>query len=152
VQLASGFPLSCVVAKKHITDSQLPGSMGGTYAGNAVACAAAIATQHVIAKEQLIANSCKQGALLKSLLTQLKGKFPETIGDVRGLGCMVGVEMKASLGTKSEITNAALKRGMLILGCSVYETMRFIPPLTVNEEEIKLAVNIFEDSLVEVLN
>eukprot|EP00548_Thalassiothrix_antarctica_P014777 CAMPEP_0194173594 /NCGR_PEP_ID=MMETSP0154-20130528/7875_1 /TAXON_ID=1049557 /ORGANISM="Thalassiothrix antarctica, Strain L6-D1" /LENGTH=631 /DNA_ID=CAMNT_0038886693 /DNA_START=106 /DNA_END=1998 /DNA_ORIENTATION=+ len=75
--LASGFPLSAVVTSDRISDNQKPGTMGGTYAGNAVSCAAAIATQHVLEDEDLISNSLQQGLLLKNGLLALQQQYPD---------------------------------------------------------------------------
>merc|ERR1711884_1021482 len=119
--LASGFPLSAVIAKSELADSQVPGTMGGTYAGNAVACAAALATQRVIRDEGLI---------------ELKDQYPDVIRDVRGLGCMIGLEFYQGHGVPDGInklvSQACFDNGMLLLPASVFPTVRFIPPLTVS--------------------
>src|SRR5690606_14253161 len=90
--IASGLPLSALAAKPEIMERWHPGSHGGTYGGNAVACAAAVATIATIQEEGLIENAARQGALLRDLLRDLPGDS-EAIGEVRGLGLMVGVEL-----------------------------------------------------------
>jgi len=151
--IASGFPLSAVATRAEISDKMDPGTMGGTYSGNAVACAAAIATQQVIRDEGLLENSRKMGERLRANLRDLQDKHPDLIADVRGLGCMVGMELhpdRAGPGTKAKLSQACLDRDMLILGCSVFETMRFIPPLTVSPGEIDRATDTVEKALADI--
>lgn len=150
--LASGFPLSAIATSDTLADQQAPGTMGGTYAGNAVACAAALATQEVIQEEDLIQRSKIQGAKLKQGLLDLKQKY-NVIRDVRGPGCMIGVEFYPDESKKLNtlVSQACFKNGMLLLPASVYPTLRFIPPLTVSDDEIDLGLMIFEKSLKEVI-
>jgi 4-aminobutyrate aminotransferase len=148
--LGSGYPIAGIVSRGELTATQPAGSMGGTYTANPVACAAAIATQHVIQEEGLVENSAKRGAQLKAGLDKLKGSFP--IRDVRGLGLMIGVEFNKDLpyGTASAVSKACLEEGMFLLTTSVYETVRFIPSLNVSAEEIDLALAAFEKALTKV--
>ncbi len=151
--IASGFPLSAIATRKEIADHCEPGMLGGTYAGNAVACAAAVATQKVIQEEGLVENSAAMGKVLMKNLESLKASRPDIIRDVRGLGLMVGVEFteKVPASAKKDLSNALLENGMLLLGTSIYPVMRFIPPLTVNKEEIDLASEIFARTVNEKL-
>jgi 4-aminobutyrate aminotransferase len=150
--LASGYPLSAIVSRQELTSKQPAGSMGGTYTGNAVSCAAALATIEVIKEENLIQNTKDRGQqLMKGLLAMKKsGKYP--IRDVRGLGLMIGVEFDKAVpyGTSSKVSAACLKHGMLLLTTSVYETVRFIPSLNVSAEEIDLALDTFQKALNEL--
>ncbi|KAI9915817.1 hypothetical protein PsorP6_008003 [Peronosclerospora sorghi] len=151
--IADGYPISGIASRKELMDMQPPGSMGGTYAGNPVACAAAIATQEVIAEENVLENTRARGAQLQAGLNKLKasGKYP--ILDVRGLGLMIGVEFdpaRTPSGTVSKISSACLNHGMMLLTTSIFETLRFMPPLTVSEDECKLALGIFEMALDDV--
>lgn len=150
--LASGFPLSAIAANNELTDQQEPGTMGGTYAGNAVSCAAAVATQQVIEEERLVENSKKMGYKLWSGLCDLQHQYPDMIRDVRGPGCMVGVELNegAPAGTSKKLSLACLERDLLLLPASIYPTVRFIPPLIVNESDIDRGLDIFEKALKEV--
>jgi len=148
--LASGFPLSAVVTSDRISDNQKPGTMGGTYAGNAVSCAAAIATQHVLEDEDLISNSLQQGLLLKNGLLALQQQYPDWLRTVRGLGCMIGVEFHNSICNK-QVSQACLRNGMLLLPAGgLHPTIRFIPPLVVTKQQIMEGLDIFEKSLKEV--
>jgi len=150
--LASGFPLSAVAAPAILADSQAPGTMGGTYAGNVVACAAAVATQNVIRDEGLVERSRDRGKKLWAGLLDLQDRY-DVIRDVRGPGCMIGLEFEpdAPEGINKLVSQACFENGMLLLPASVYPTIRFIPPLTVSDDEIEMGLNIFEKSLKEVL-
>jgi len=150
--LASGFPLSAVAAPAILADSQAPGTMGGTYAGNVVACAAAVATQNVIRDEGLVERSRDRGKKLWTGLLDLQDRY-DVIRDVRGPGCMIGLEFEpdAPEGINKLVSQACFENGMLLLPASVYPTIRFIPPLTVSDDEIEMGLNIFEKSLKEVL-
>ncbi|KAH9112919.1 hypothetical protein AeMF1_012804 [Aphanomyces euteiches] len=149
--IANGFPLSGIASRKELTDKQPPGSMGGTYAGNAVACAAAMATLEVFEEEKILENTRLRGAQLVSGLAKLKEKYP--ILDVRGTGLLVAVEFDKTVpkDTASRIAQACVNRGMLLLTTSVFETLRFIPPLNSSADEIDLGVSIFSQAVEDVL-
>jgi len=152
--IASGFPLSAVATYKEIADACDPGMLGGTYAGNALSCAAGVATQKVIHEENLIENSAKMGERLRDNLRNIQQSEVSKglIGDVRGLGLMTGIEFtEEAEGVKAKLSQECLDEGLLLLGCSTYEVMRFIPPLNVTEEDIDLACEKFENALKRVL-
>jgi 4-aminobutyrate aminotransferase len=150
--LASGLPLSGIAARREIMERWHPGSHGGTYGGNAVACAAAVATIRAMQEDGLVENAAKLGALLKSELANMQRRC-RTMGDVRGLGMMIGVELVREDGTPdAALTKRVLvgcrERGLLLLNCGTYDNVvRFIPPLVVNEEQVRQAVRIFEEAL-----
>lgn len=152
--LASGFPLSAVATSAELADQQVPGTMGGTYAGNAVACAAALATQKVIREEELVQRSRQQGYKLWSGLLDLQKIYKDVIRDVRGPGCMIGVEFHDNHIKKINtlVSKACFQNDMLLLPASVYPTLRFIPPLTASDQEIEMGLDIFEKSLKQVLD
>jgi 4-aminobutyrate aminotransferase len=153
--MASGFPLSGIAAPPALMERWTPGSHGGTYGGNAVACAAAAATIQVIREERLVDNAARQGELLLSLLRSLQERF-EVIGDVRGLGLMVACEFTTADGQPDKtmakaIVNKCLEKGLLLLTCGAYDnTVRWIPPLIVSAEQIEEAVGIFEEALQNI--
>jgi 4-aminobutyrate aminotransferase len=148
--IASGFPLSGIAAPGSLMNTQPPGSMGGTYAGNAVSCAAAVATIAAMQDEGMLANAVARGEQLRGGLAELQKRLP--IADVRGLGLMVGVEFEpAAGGVAGAVTQECLARGMLLLQTSVYDTVRFIPPLNVSEDEVKMGLEIFASSVDAVL-
>lgn len=150
--MASGFPLSGIAAPCGLMDRWEPGSHGGTYGGNAVACAAAAATIQVMREEGLVENSARQGAFLLERL-QLLQERDRRIGDVRGRGLMVAVEFTTPEGAPDKKTaqatiQACRERGLLLLPCGPYgNTIRWIPPLLVSEEQLAEALVIFEQAL-----
>lgn len=168
--IANGFPLSGIASSKALMDLQKPGSMGGTYAGNAVACAAAKAVIEVFREEKILDNVAARSEQIFSFLRDLKAsgtKAGNLIEDVRGRGLMVGVQF-ANKSLQPDSSNTAsvlaqaqpqiapkvvqecIKRDMLLLSTSVFDVLRFIPPLTISEEEMTLACNIFKESLEAV--
>ncbi len=149
--LASGFPLSGIVARRELMDRWLPGSHGGTYGGNAVACAAAVATVEVL-REGLIDNAVAMGELLISGLHAIQDDFP-IMGDVRGLGLMIGVEFTHQDGSPApdivkRVVAAALDENLLLLTCGTEgNVIRWIPPLIVSEAQIVDALTIFREAV-----
>jgi 4-aminobutyrate aminotransferase len=149
--LASGFPLSAIAAPAELMNRAWPGSQGGTYGGNAVACAAALATLDVIQDEGLVANAAEMGVRLLDGLRKVASAHP-VIGDVRGLGLMVGSEF----GTADEpdpdaaqrAQQEAGKRGLLLLTCGAHgNVVRMIPPLVVDATQIDEAIQIWSESV-----
>ena len=151
--LASGFPLSGIAASEELMSKGWPGSQGGTYGGNAVSCAAAIATLEVIEKEDLVANAAARGA---QLLDGARRNAIDGIGDVRGLGLLVGSEFTAADGTADRAKAAAAqqlaaKKGLLLLTCGAHmNVVRMIPPLIVTADQIEDALKIWSEVLDEV--
>ncbi|KAI8585337.1 acetylornithine aminotransferase [Geranomyces variabilis] len=149
--IANGFPLAGIASRKELMDRQTPGSMGGTYSGNAVSCAAAVACADVMQTEGILENVKARGEQLRSGLSTLQShaKVGPLIGDIRGLGLMIGLEFarSAPAGIATKVQKAAHDRGLLLLTTSVFETMRFIPALTISEAEMKQGVEIFGESL-----
>jgi 4-aminobutyrate aminotransferase len=151
--LASGMPLSCIASKRELMSSASPGSHGGTYGGNAVACAAAAATIEVIKEENLLENATILGKKLLDRLQELKSKYPN-IGDARGLGLMAAVEFVKPGGKIPDkekagaVKKACVEGGMLILTCGTYDNIiRWIPPLIIHEEFLEEGLTIFERAL-----
>ncbi|WP_020674604.1 aspartate aminotransferase family protein [Geopsychrobacter electrodiphilus] len=154
--LASGFPISAIAANKELMAKGLPGSQGGTYGANAVACAAALATMEVIDEEGLVENARKSGEYLRERLTSLQNQHAE-IDEVRGMGLMLGMEIVDKNGAPSGDRAAALlknseKHGLLLLRCGIHgQVVRWLPPLIVSNKEIDAAVSKFELALAEGL-
>ena len=150
--LASGLPLSGLAASAELMARWPAGSHGGTYGGNAVACAAAVATIEVMKEERLPQNAAALGGVLQAGLRRLQEDHAE-IGDVRGLGLMVGAEFTGGRGEPwtdraKAVTRAALDEGLMLLTCGSYDnTVRWIPPLIVNEQQIKDALGMFQRAL-----
>eukprot|EP01083_Nonionella_stella_P018107 50622_1 len=153
--IASGFPLSAVACWSDIADSCDPGMLGGTYAGNALSCAAAVETQKVIHEEGLVENSQRMGERLRDNLRSIQQSEVSKglIDDIRGLGLMTGIEFKkeAEPGIKSKISQACVDEGLLVLGCSTYEVIRFVPALNITKEDIDIGCEMFENALKRVM-
>jgi 4-aminobutyrate aminotransferase len=153
--LASGLPLSGVAASKHLMEDWMPGSHGGTYGGNAVACAAAVATIRVIREEGMLENATAVGAYLMNRLRDAQETYP-IIGDVRGLGLMIASEFTEDDGspateTAKAVRKACLERHLILLTCGPWgNTIRWIPPLLVTEEQVDEAFETFLEALEEV--
>jgi 4-aminobutyrate aminotransferase len=156
--LASGLPLSGIAARRELMERWRPGTHGGTYGGNVIACAAAEATIRAIQEERLVENAAHLGEKLLGRLQSLQGHYPG-LGDVRGLGLMVGVEFVVPGGRTPDkdrtkaVQRACREAGLLLLTCGTDENvMRWIPPLIIGEQELESALNIFEGALEGVVN
>ncbi|GAA4667209.1 aspartate aminotransferase family protein [Amycolatopsis dongchuanensis] len=153
--LASGFPLSGIATSKELMAKAFPGSQGGTYGGNAVSCAAALATLDVIEEEGLVANAAARGRQLLEGARLVGDKTPG-IGEVRGLGLLVGSEFttadgKPDTATAQAAQQEAARRGLLLLTCGAYSNVvRMIPPLVVSAEQIDEALGIWGETVAAV--
>jgi 4-aminobutyrate aminotransferase len=152
--LASGLPLSGVFSRLELMQKWTAGSHGGTYGGNALACAAAAATIQAMRDEKMLENTRERGVQLVSGLRHLQEDYP-VIADVRGLGLMVGVEFRNPLRqpdktTAKAVAHSCLDRKLMLLTCGPWDnTIRWIPPLVVSQEQIDDGLKIFTDSLKE---
>jgi 4-aminobutyrate aminotransferase len=151
--VASGMPLGVAVARADLM-TWPPGAHASTFGGNPVSCAAALATIKLL-KDTLIANAADVGAHMKAGLTALMDAHP-LIGDVRGRGLMIGVELVRDRTTKERaiqerdaVVNAAFRRGLLVLGAGK-NAVRFSPPLVLTREQADMAVRLFGEALSEV--
>jgi 4-aminobutyrate aminotransferase len=154
--IASGLPLSGLIAQRSLIDTWPPGSHGGTYGGNVVACAAANATLDVIEDEGLVANARERGDQFLAGLRALAPKY-RSIGDVRGLGLMLALEfVKPDEGDgrvpdpdlTKRVQTEALARKLIVLTAGTYvNVVRIIPPLVTTADEIDLALRTLDESL-----
>jgi 4-aminobutyrate aminotransferase len=155
--LASGMPLSGVFSRTEIMKKVDVGSIGGTYGGNAVACAAGVATICAMRDEKMLENATERGTQLVTGLRKFQEEYSQ-IGDVRGKGLMIGTEfmmdespIKAKPMVK-EIIQAAEKRDLLLLTCGTYDNVvRWIPPLNVTSQQINDGLKIFGEALKTTL-
>ena len=149
--LGGGVPLGAIIAKKEIMDKWPAGAHGGTFGGNPLACAAGLKTLEIIERDGLLENCRIQGKYFKNRLLKLQEKYPKYIGDVRGVGLMVAMELVDENGNpNSEITTTikqkALEKNLLLLTCgSDHNVVRFIAPLVVSKKEIDEAMAIIEE-------
>ncbi|KAA5841898.1 4-aminobutyrate--2-oxoglutarate transaminase [Pseudomonas chlororaphis] len=157
--LAGGLPLSGVVGKAQIMDAPLPGGLGGTYGGNALACAAALAVLDAYEEEQLLARGVALGLRLREGLLRLQRLYP-CIGDVRGSGFMLALELvkdDAARSPDAELTQRLIDQarlgGLLVIKCGVHRNvLRFLAPLVTTPEQIDEALAILDAALARVLN
>src|SRR5699024_3714114 len=150
--LAAGLPLSAVVGKKEMMNEAAPGQLGGTFAGNPVACAAALSVIEVMEEENLNDRSEQLGAKIEDKLTQLAEQH-EFVGEIRRLGAMVAVESLED--TKSRIPDAARtgeiakyanENGLLLLTAGINRNVvRFLPPLVMTDDELNKGFAILEE-------
>ena len=153
--IASGLPLGAMVARADIMNWEA-GSHASTFGGNPISCEAALATIELL-EQELMANASERGAQIMAGLAELQ-KSIECIGDVRGLGLMIGVELVKDRETKEragkwrdQVIQNAFHKGLLLLGCG-QNTIRICPPLTVSSEEVEVFLHIFGESLRELFN
>jgi 4-aminobutyrate aminotransferase len=151
--IASGLPLGVTCARAEVM-SWPPGAHASTFGGNPVACAAALVTIRLL-REQYVQNAAAMGSYFQDGLRELQGKHP-IIGDVRGKGLMIGIELVRDRTTKERaveartaLVQAMFKRGVLILGAG-RNAIRFAPPLVITKDQIDAALRIFDESLAEV--
>jgi 4-aminobutyrate aminotransferase len=153
--LAGGMTLSAVCGKAEVMDGPAPGGLGGTYAGNPLAIAAAHAVIDIIEEEQLVARANYLGEKLKARVIKSQASAP-SIKDVRGLGSMIAVEFfdpvtdKPSMDAVKRVQQAALAEGLILLSCGVYgNAIRFLYPLTIQDEVFDEALNILDRALAK---
>jgi 4-aminobutyrate aminotransferase/(S)-3-amino-2-methylpropionate transaminase len=157
--IAGGLPLSGVIGKAAIMDAPAPGGLGGTYAGNPLACAAGLAVLDIFEQEQLLERGEILGQRLQAHLEGLQVRYPQ-IGDVRGLGAMQAIELVRDPATREpapEIVDrmvvAARDRGLLLLRAGLYSNVvRILVPLTIEDELLDKALAIFDESLAIALS
>ncbi len=153
--LGGGLPMGAIVFRADL-DYPYQGAHSNTFGGNLVSGAAALATVEVIERERVLENAARQGSYLLERLRELQGKYP-VLGDVRGIGLMVGTEFVRSgtdrsphIALRDRIIEEAYRRGLLLLPCG-RSAIRYIPPLIIRREEIDEAVEILEAALAAAL-
>lgn len=155
--LAAGLPLSAVVGRADVMDAAAEGNVGGTYVGNPLACAAALRVLDLMASERLPERAERLGALLMDRLRAMRDRYP-LIGDVRGLGAMVGIELVKDRETKApaaaetrRVLAEALRRGVIAVPCGIYgNVIRFLNPLNIHEDMLSEALDALEEAVAAV--
>src|SRR5262249_28582763 len=156
--IAAGLPLSGVLGKAEIMDAPGDGAVGGTYVGNPVAQAAALAVLDVFEDEGLVERAERIGEVVRGRMTAWQERYPQ-VGDVRGLGAMLAIELVRDPGTKepapelaSRIAEAAAQRGLLLLKAGVHSNcIRVLCPLVIGEPELNEALDAWEEAIELVL-
>lgn len=154
--LAGGFPLAGVVGKAAIMDAPDPGGLGGTYAGNPVACAAALGVIDVIEEEKLFDRASRHGQIIRDRLSRYRdGKTGQAIGDIRGLGAMIAFDVvkgwdnpEPDADATKNLTQKCLSLGLLIITCGLWgNTVRLLQPLTISDDHLNEGLNLLEQAL-----
>ncbi|MGM8365215.1 aspartate aminotransferase family protein [Virgibacillus sp. W0181] len=148
--IASGFPLSAVIAKRNIMEKWDAGTHGGTYGGNPIACAASLAAISIL-EETGLENAQNMGEYFVSELKEITKPF-NIVGEVRGLGLMIALELKDKTGESlASLRSYCLEQGLILLPCGIDRNIiRFIPPTTVTKEEIDVALKIVKEGLMHI--
>ncbi|MPM61698.1 4-aminobutyrate aminotransferase GabT [bioreactor metagenome] len=153
--IAGGVPLSACTARTEIFDAVVPGTMGGTFGGNAIACAAALKVIEIMERDNLPARGAEIGEACMETFLRWKQSY-EVVGDVRGLGCMMGIEFvtdKASKTPNPQLVNALLqecyRHGLLIENAGSYgNVVRFLAPLVITDAQLKAGLEILEQAII----
>jgi 4-aminobutyrate aminotransferase len=145
--IASGFPISAIGARKDLMDRWPQGSHGGTYGGNAIGCAAALATIDVLTEDGFLDNVNARGEQLKAGLREAADSYGGII-DVRGLGLMVGSQFTDAARVSAVMAHCRDEGHLLLMNCGTYgTTLRWMPPLTVSEAEMSQAIAAFHAAM-----
>jgi 4-aminobutyrate aminotransferase/(S)-3-amino-2-methylpropionate transaminase len=155
--LGGGLPLAAVVGRGELMDATKPGGLGGTYGGNPVACAAALAVIEVLIDEKLPERGARLGATARARMQSWAERFP-CVGDVRGIGGMVAMELVTDRSTRepaAALTNEVLRvchsHGLALLKAGLYDNVvRVLFPLTISDAELDKGLDIIEDALAGV--
>ena len=156
--IAAGVPLSAIIARTEVMDAVPAGTIGGTYCGNPLACAASLKTIEIMERDHLAERSCEIGKKVTERYLEMQKKYP-VIGDVRGLGGMIGIEFVKDQETKepdaaftSDLIQTCAKKGLLVEGAGTYNNViRFLAPLVMTDEQLAAGLDIFEASIKECL-
>lgn len=155
--IAAGVPLSAIIAREEIMEAPAPGTIGGTFCGNPLACAAALKTIEIMERDHLAQRSLEMGEKVMARYREWMEKYP-IIGDVRGLGGMVGIEFVKDQTTKEpapELTSAIIqecaKHGLMVEGAGTYNNViRFLAPLVMTDEQLEAGLKIMEAAVASV--
>ncbi len=155
--IAGGVPLSAVTARSEIMDAVIPGTIGGTYGGNALACASALKVIEIIERDKLCGRALSISEKCRTTFGSWKEKYP-VVGDVRGLGVMLGIEFVKNQETKepnkelvAELVQECVKNGLIIESAGTYDNVvRFLSPLVVTDEQLEAGFDILESAIIKL--
>ncbi|MET1040449.1 MAG: aminotransferase class III-fold pyridoxal phosphate-dependent enzyme, partial [Acidimicrobiales bacterium] len=153
--LAAGMPLAAVTGRAELMDAPHPGGLGGTYSGNPLACVAAIEAIDTIREPAFLARAVAVGDRIRGHLDAIQAEHPDLVGDVRGLGAMLVMELVTDAESKAPdpdatvtVTLATLERGVITIRAGLYSNcVRFLPPLTISDEEIDEAMTVVAEAV-----
>jgi 4-aminobutyrate aminotransferase len=147
--LGGGLPLAGVTGKVELMDAPHPGGLGGTFGGNPVACAAALAVLDELTAPGFRERAEQIATLLRTRLDELAAKYPAVVGEVRGLGAMLALELaEPSPDAAKALTTRARENGLVLLSCGLYgNVIRLLPPLSATDEELERGLSILEEAL-----
>jgi len=154
--IASGMPLSGVVGRAEIMNAPEPGHVGGTYGGNPVSCAAALATIDYLEKENLVERAGRIGEKTRARMLEMKDKYP-VIGDVRGLGAMNAIELVKNRETKepakdeaAAVSKYCIENGVIVIGAGIFSNViRTLIPLTITDEQLDRGLDVLEQAVAK---
>lgn len=154
--IAAGVPLSAIIASAEVMEGVAPGTIGGTYCGNPLACAASLKTIEIMERDHLADRSVEIGKKVTARYKEIQKKYP-VVGDVRGLGGMIGIEFVKDPETKepdaaltADIIQTCAKNGLLVEGAGTYNNViRFLAPLVITDEQLEAGLDIFEAAVKE---
>lgn len=152
--IAAGVPISAIVAREEIMEAPAGGTIGGTFCGNPLACAAALKTIEIMERDNLADRSAEIGKKVTARYEAMKEKYP-VIGDVRGMGAMIGIEFVKDKETKepaaqltAAIVQACAQRGLIVESAGIYgNVIRFLAPLVITDEQLEAGLDIFEEAV-----
>ena len=156
--LGGGLPISAITARAEVMDAAPAGTIGGTFCGNPLACASALAVMDIMQRDDYAAKARHIGDVVMNRYNALKDKY-DVIGDVRGLGAMIGIEFVTDRETKepatklvADIVRNAMQKGLLLESCGfASNTIRFLAPLTMTDEQMEKGLEIFEEAIKEAI-
>lgn len=156
--MGAGAPISAITASEEIMDSVIPGTIGGTYCGNPLSCAAALKTMEIYKRDDYPAKARHIGDVVRTRFESFKEKY-EVVGDVRGMGAMLGVEFVKDKESKepypelvSKLISCALQKGLLLENAgSAGNVIRFLAPLCMTDAQMEAGLKIYEEALVEAM-
>jgi 4-aminobutyrate aminotransferase / (S)-3-amino-2-methylpropionate transaminase / 5-aminovalerate transaminase len=146
--IGGGLPLAAVTGRAEVMDAVGPGGLGGTFGGNPLSCAAAVAVLDAVADPAFLAAADALGVTMRSRLDELAGRHPE-LGEVRGLGPMLAIELVERAPEQAKaIVDAAFERGLLLLACGIDgNVLRFLPPLTIDDDDLDEGLTLLSESV-----
>lgn len=156
--IAGGVPLSAIVARGEIMEAPAPGTIGGTFCGNPLACAAALKVIEIMERDNLAGRSAEIGKKVTERYNEWKDKY-EVVGDVRGLGGMIGLEFVKDKKTKEpnaelvkKLVYETAQNGLMVESAGIYgNVIRFLAPLVITDEQLEAGLEIFEKAIVKCM-